>query len=77
MEDPEVVGVFAVGKERADPESSFFDRTRQIGEYNGYTCNHLPVKNGKPCVPKAAVANPAIFAARIAFSSFIIRAWLK
>lgn len=37
LEDLGAAVVFAEGRERADPAPSFFDKTHQIGEYNGYT----------------------------------------
>ena len=43
-----------------DPASGFGYKSRRAGEYNDYTQYHLP---------KRLVANPAIFAARIARSN--------
>ena len=50
-----------------NPASGFWNKSRQAGEHNGYTKNHLP---------KRLVASPAIFAARIARSSLATRRWL-
>ena len=47
-----------------NPVSGFWNRSRQAGEHNGYTKNHLP---------KRLVASPAILAARIARSNLATR----
>ena len=52
------------------PELYFGGSCRLVVEYSGYTWDHLPV-------PKIAVAMRAIFAARMAFSSLLIRSRLK
>ena len=46
----------------------FGDKSRPAVEYIGYTSSHLP---------KKVLANRAIFAARIAFSSLVIRCLLR
>ena len=63
----------------ADGVQSFvsFCRSHLAEGYNGYTCVHLPDVREKPDFPKNADAIFAIFAARIAFSSFEIRSPLK
>ena len=50
-------------------------RSRQLAEYNGYTYTHLPGLNW--VLFRKDEANAAIFAARIAFSSFDILGALK
>ena len=74
-EDAGAVGVFGVpdADSAAIPGSGFADSCRPAGEYSGYTWFHLPDKNGMPPWPRSEEASLAIFAARIAFSSFPIR----
>lgn len=50
--------------------SVFCETIRLPGEYIGYTNDHLPVRSCRPPEFKKEDANRAIFAARIAFSSF-------
>ena len=61
----------------AAPAFCFFDKSRRTGEHNDYTKYHLPVRNERPDCPKNEDAILASFAARIAFSNFIIRSWDK
>ena len=68
MAEPAFPGAHSRGW--ADPGSDFFDNCHPVGEYIGYTWNHLPVKKDRPALPRAAEATPAIFAARMAFSNF-------
>lgn len=59
------------------PASAVFDRNRPVGEYNDCTWYHLPAWNGRADLPKNADAMLAIFAARMALSSFEIRSRFK
>ena len=63
------VGALAVG----EWECGFSDRYRLAEVYIGYTCDHLPACVRIP-LPSREVAIPASFAARMAFSSFTMRA---
>ena len=54
--------------EGAAPEWGFGGKNHLIGEYSGYTPDHLPENREE--LPKKLVATPASFAARMAFSSF-------
>ena len=67
-----VVAAVPFGTVEDEPglEWYFGDNCRRVVEYSGYTWDHLPV-------PKIAVAIRAIFAARIAFSSLLMRSRLK
>ena len=53
------------------PPYDFSGRSRRVGEYSGYTIYHLPENN--PELPKNEEAKLASRAARIAFSSLLIR----
>lgn len=53
-------------------ECGFSDKFRPVGEYIGYTCDHLPACVRIP-LPRIEDATPASFAARMAFSSFPMR----
>ena len=55
----------------------FFGKSHPVGGYSGYTYFHLPEKSEIPEASSAVVATPAILAARMAFSSFEIRVWLR
>lgn len=55
------------------PSSDTAERSHPIGEHNGYTWYHLPVRSCNPPAFKKPEANLAIFAARMAFSNFTIR----
>lgn len=50
---------------------------RRIGEYSGYTYNHLPNRNKDPELFRKDDATFAIFAARMARSSLEIRSLLR
>ena len=60
-----------------DPVFDCGNNCRPAVEHNGYTLNHLPVRNGLRFRLREADANLAIFAARMAFSSFPIRSLLR
>lgn len=59
------------------PGFGFAGSCRPAGGYNGYTWFHLPDKNGMPPCPRREDASLAIFAARMAFSSFDTRSPLR
>ena len=61
----------------ADPGCNYGGMTRPAVGYNGYTYFHLPESNEMPEPDSAVDAMPAIFAARIARSSFVIRSRLR
>ena len=68
----EALGHFlTAGKD--DPPWNFFGNFRQAGVHNGCTYFHLPNKDSRLFCPKNVDASLAIFAARMAFSSFITR----
>ena len=62
----------ALGEQASDcsfpPAYDFFGKSRRAGEYSGYTWDHLPKKFD---------ASLAILAARMAFSSLLIRCALR
>lgn len=55
------------------PASGFGDKNHPVAEYNGYTISHLPKLDRSPEFPRKTDAILASFAARIAFSSFVMR----
>ena len=55
----------------------FCGKSHPAGGCSGYTWFHLPEKSEIPEEERAVVARPAIFAARMAFSSFVIRSRLR
>lgn len=55
------------------PASGFGDKNHPVAEYNGYTISHLPKFDRSPEFPRKTDAILASFAARIAFSSFVMR----
>ena len=61
---------FGAVEDESCPEQYFGGNCHLVVEYSGYTWDHLPV-------PMIVVAIRAIFAARIAFSSLLIRSRLK
>ncbi len=59
------------------PADAFFGKNHPVGAHIGYTYYHLPGFNEMPDFPRKAEAIFAIFAARIARSSFPIRSRLR
>ena len=73
---PVVVHDAVVVALKRDRRSGFSGMCRPVVEYIGYTCLHLPEKNGR-LPPSAVDATAAIFAARMARSSLEIRSQLR
>lgn len=71
-----VVAVLGQGVSQRHPEPGCGEMYHRIGEHNGYTLPYLPVSSCKPPLPRNPEASRAIFAARMAFSSFVTLPWL-
>lgn len=66
-----------VGERGGHPVSACGGNCHPAGEYSGYTWSHLPIRFCSAPEFSSVEAIPAIFAARIAFSSFATRPRLK
>ena len=71
-----VVPVAFAEAEAGERVCGSFDKYRLAEECTDYTWLHLPNCDRNP-LPSREVANAESFAARIAFSSFPIRSWLR
>ena len=68
-----VVWVYAAAALLVAHGDGFFDMCRPAGGYIGYTYVHLPNGSRGIPLPSTEVASDAILAARMAFSSLIMR----
>lgn len=77
VEEKEAVLVLVVALQQNAPAAGCAGNCHRAEEHNGYTSCYLPKPKSPPGCPKKEDAICAILAARIAFSSLLIRCPLK